>query len=199
MVRDRISHKTKDRHKRRIQNVIKGLSRRVQVYKQPLKSECPNCYYDKLTDRSTGKCKWTILEVISKQSEWEAAGNFSTRYRYFLKGRCPVCLGRGYVETLRRVWVDCLVIWNPTGRTYGNEVVYTPAGFEGSTIVRIKTDPKHYDLFKNCTKIVIDGVDCKLLSAPMLRGLGVQAVLVVDVFTNEKPDINSGEVLKDYR
>ena len=198
MVRGRIRPKTKERFRKTIRDVIKGLSRKVAVYQQPSKNECPNCYYDKMTDSSTGKCKWTPAQAQQKQTEWQAAGNTTIRYKYFLKGRCPICKARGYLETIRRRWVDCLVTWNPNQRSVGNEMTYTPAGSEGSTIVALKTDPKNYDLFKNCDKIVIDGVECKLSRPPILRGLGNQAVLIITAFTTEKPKIDSSEIIKEY-
>jgi hypothetical protein len=193
----RVSLRAKDRHKRTIRSVIKGLGRAVIVYKQPVKQECPNCYYDKFTDRSTGKCKWTAVEAIAQQAAHEVANPGEIRYRYFKFGRCPVCRGRGLIEIHRRKYVDCLVTWDPGARN--NSVTYTPAGTEGSTIVQLKTDPKYYDLFKDSSKIVVDGVDCKISRPPTLRGLGVQAVLVISAFTTEKPKIDSGEIIKDYR
>jgi len=153
MVRGRIGLKTKKRFMRSIRDVIKGLSRKVAVYQQPRKNECVNCYYDKMTDTSTGKCKWTPTQAIQQQAVWETAGNSTIRYKYFLKGRCPVCKAKGYLETVRKSWTDCLVIWNPDQRSAGNEMTYTPAGSEGSTLVALKTDPKYYDLFKNCQKL----------------------------------------------
>lgn len=198
MVRGRIRPKTKARYQKRIRDVVQGLSRKVAIYRQPLKSECPNCYYDKLTDRSTGKCKWTLAQALTKQAEWAAAGNVSTHYKYFLKGRCPVCKGRGYIETARRTWADCLVTWDPDARGFGNEMTYTPAGTEGSTIVQLKTDPKYFDAFRNCQKIVVDGIECKLSKPPVLRGLGNQALLIITAFTTEKPSVDSGERVKDY-
>lgn len=197
-MKGRIKPATKSKFQDRIRDVVKGLSRKVAVYKQPIKSECPNCYYDKLTNASTGVCKWTPLEAINKQNELEETGEVVIRYKYFIKGRCPVCLGKGFIETLRRVWIDCLVTWNPESRSGGNELTYTPAGTEGSTIVNLKTHPKHTDLLKNCSKIIIDGVECKLSRPPILRGLGTQALLVVTAFTTEKPSIDSGERIKDY-
>lgn len=199
-MRGRISTKTKDRFRKSIRDVVKGLSRKVLVYKQPIKQECTNCYYDKLTDKSTGKCKWTLQEAIDKQAEFvlDNPGTDQVRYKYFKVGRCPVCKGAGYLETKRRIWIDGLVTWSPESRFGGNDIVYTPAGTEGSTIVQIKTDPKYYDLFKNCTLLVIDGVECKLSKPPILRGLGTQAVLIVMAFTTEKPKIDSGEIIKDY-
>lgn len=198
MVRGRIRPKTKERFRKAIRDVINGLSRKVAIYQQPLKSECSNCFYDKMTNTSTGKCKWTPAQALQKQQEWEAAGNVVERYKYFLKGRCPICNARGYLETVRRTWSDCLVIWNPDQRTFGNEMTYTPAGSEGSTIVALKSDPKYYDVFKNCEKIVVDGVECKLSRPPLLRGLGNQSVLIITAFTTEKPKIDSSEIIKEY-
>ena len=212
-MRNRIRPKTKKRFKRRIKDVIKGLSRRVLVYKQPIKSECPNCFYDKMTGRSSGKCRWTAVEAAAKQAEYEAlnpvVGNptqqdpsCSTttiyRYKYFVKGRCPVCFGRGYLETRRKKWIQSLVTWDPSQRGTGNQLVYTPAGAEGSTIVQLKTDPKYYDLFRNCESLVIDDIDCKLSRPPVLRGLGSEAVLIITAFTTEKLVVDSSEVIKDY-
>ena len=79
----RISKRVKEKHKNTIRNVIKGLSRKVEVYKQPKKQECPNCYYDKFTESSTGKCKWTAVEALVKQGEYEDGGGEGLRYKYF--------------------------------------------------------------------------------------------------------------------
>ena len=198
MKNNRIRPFTKEKFQKTIRNVIKGLSRKVQVYLQPAKAECPNCFYDKLTASSTGKCKWTPLEAMEKQNAYVAAGGAGTRYKYFLRGRCPVCLGRGYLETQRKVWADCLVTWDPSAQGFGNSLTYTPAGTEGSTVVQLKTDPKYFDNFKNCTKIIVDGIECKLSRPPLLRGLGNQALLIVTAFTTDKPKIDSDEIIKDY-
>jgi len=197
MVRGRISPKTKERFRKSIRDVIKGLSRKVLIYKQPIKTECMNCYFDKMTGRSTGKCKWTVDEAVQKQAEWGSTHPGQVRFKWFRVGRCPVCRGDGYLEIKRRTWVDCLVMWSP-GSRYGNETVYTPAGTEGSTIVQLKTDPKYYDIFKNCTAIIVDGVECKLSKPPILRGLGNQAVLIISAFTTDKPKLDSGEIIKEY-
>lgn len=197
-MRNRISKKAKEKHQKAIRSVIKGLSRKVEVYKQPRLIECFNCHFDKFTHTSTGKCKYTAVQAITKQQEWEAAGNTTIRYKYFLRGRCPICNGRGYLEIVRKTWVDALVTWDPSARGYGNSITYTPAGAEGSTIVALKTNPKHFDLFKNSTKLLVDGVECKISKPPLLRGLGIQAILIVTAFTTEKPSIDSDEIIKDY-
>jgi hypothetical protein len=197
-MRNRIRPKTKRKFRKAIRDVIKGLSRKVLVYKQPIKNECTNCFYDKMTASSTGKCKWTSVEALDKQKAWIAAGNVGTRYKYFLRGRCPVCVSKGYTETLRKTWADCLVTWDPSARGSSNQMIYTPAGTEGSTIVQLKTHPKYFDLFKNCDYIVVDNVPCKISRPPILRGLGNQSVLIITAFTTEKPKVDTEELIKEY-
>lgn len=187
----RVSKKAKDRYKKSIQGLIKGLSRKVIVYRQSAKSECPNCYFDKMTSRSSGKCKWTVAEVEAK--------NDSTKYKWFKFGRCPICHGQGYLETQRKSYVSCLISWNPSDRRGGSTLTFTPAGSEGSVVVRLKTDPKYFDTFKNCSKIVVDNLECKLSQVPIMRGLGNESVLIVVAFTTERHDIDSDEIIKEYR
>lgn len=198
-MRGRIKPKTKAKFQKRIRDVvINGLGRSVTIYKQPIKNECPNCYYDKLTDTSTGECSWTYSETLQKQADYIAAGGVGIRYKYFVRGRCPVCTGRGYLEVHRRTTVECKVTWDPSAMGYGNATTYTAAGTEGSTMVELKTHPKYIDTFKNCLAIIIDGVECKLSKPPLVRGLGNQALLIVTAFTTEKPKLDSGEIIKDY-
>lgn len=197
-MRGRIKSKTKAKFRDGIRDVIKGLGRKVLVYKQPKLIQCSNCYYDKLTSASTGKCKWTVLEASQKQSAYEAGGGLEIQYKFFVRGRCPVCKGKGAQEILRSQWIDALVTWDPSARGFGNNLTLTPAGTEGSTVVALKTHPKYLNLFKNCKKIVVDGVECKLSKPPLERGLGNQALLIIDAFTTEKPDLDTNEILKDY-
>jgi hypothetical protein len=207
-MRSRISPKTKRKYQKAIKDVIKGFSRKITIYRRPVKSECPNCHYDKLTDRSTGKCKWTIEQANAKQAAY-AGSNPNTetcstkpptniRYKWFRYGRCPICNGRGYLETKRRTWADCIVTWDPSARGAGNEMIFSPAGTEGSSVVQLKTDPKYFDTFKNCDYLVVDGINCKISRPPILRGLGTQSILIITAFTTDKPKIDSGEIVKEY-
>ncbi len=215
MVKNRIHPKTKRRYMNRMRDVIKGLGRTVLVYRQPTKSECPNCYYDKMTSRSSGRCVFnedtvdgtggnppTIYQMITSANERQALyiaeGGTEIRYKYFSCGRCPVCHGKGYLEVQRKRWISCLVIWDPNLGASINNLTFTPAGIEGSTIVQLKTDPKNLDLFKNSSKIIVDGVECKLSRPPIVRGLGNQTTMVITAFTTEKPKVDSDEIIKDY-
>jgi hypothetical protein len=56
--------------------------------------------------------------------------------------------------------------------------MFTEAGKESDTIVRLKTDPCYYDLIRTSKYAVIDGQKCELVEPPILRGLGSQKVLV---------------------
>jgi len=197
--KNRVNRKTKKRYKRAINNIIKGLGRKVAVYKQPVNSQCPNCYYDKFTRSSTGKCLFSSLyDADQRQSEWEADGNTTTMYKYFISGRCPICNGKGRLEVQRKVWINCLVIWDPESRNFGNQTVYTPAGSEGATIVKLKTDPKHFDLFKNSLKFEVDDITCRISRPPILRGLGNKATLVITGFTTDKSQVDSIERINNY-
>jgi len=199
MRRKRISKRTREKFKKTIRNVIGDLSREVLVYLKPRTSECPNCYYDKLTNSSTGKCKWNPVEARDKQQAWIAAGNKTTRYKFFVKGRCPVCGGKGYLETIRKKWVDALVIWNPGSRIAGNDAMATPAGTEGTTTVELKLHPRYYDLLKESQKIVVDNIECNMTRPPLLRGLGNEAVLIITAHTTGKFDKDVGKDIKEYR
>lgn len=198
MSHNRVSKKTKDRYKRRIQSLIKDLSRKVTVYRQSAKYECLNCYFDKATQSSTGKCKWTVVEAQTKQDEWKAQGNTTIRYKYFKFGRCPVCLGKGFLEIQRKRYISCSITWNPGGRWGSTNFISSPAGTEGSLIVQLKTDPKYFNMFRDCSKITVDGFECQLSQPPILRGLGNESLLIIMAFTTQKSKIDSNEIIKEY-
>jgi len=170
-----IRRKTKDRFKKSVKNLVSGLSREVIVYSRDLRSECPNCYYDKVSGKSSGIYK--------------AGGS-----KYFAVGRCPVCRGKGVITTSRKRAIKGLVIWNPRGEAL-NVSTFTEAGMGGATKVEIKTDPRYLDLIKDCKHVVIDGITCKFAGPPIIRGLGNKALLISSFFTDDKLGMDSGERL----
>lgn len=198
MVYSRIHEKTKRRYKKSMRDVIKSLARTVDVYRPALKVPCDNCYFDRMTSKSTNKCKWTEEEAISKQAEWGASHQGELRYKFFIKGRCPICKALGYTEIKRKSTPKCLITWNPIDNK-GNNLSYSVVGVESATLVQLKTDPKHFDLFQDCERMVVDGVDCLPARPPILRGIGNQTILVAVGYTNIKNNPDSGEIVKDYR
>lgn len=198
MSKTRIYPKTKDRFKRTMRKVAKGLGRPVKVHSLIKQNECPNCYYDKTTNSSTGNCKWaTPLEARNKQLEYETvSGNSDLRYKFFKVGRCPVCKNVGYLATYKHQWVTCIVNWDLD--TYSNESVYTQAGKSFSSYVVLKTDPRYFKLFLNCESLEVDGVPCKVEAPPAMRGLGNQTILLIRAVADTKLSKRSTEKLKDY-
>lgn len=194
MRRKQVSDKAKSRYKNNIRSFFKSMGRRILVYKNPIYFECDNCFYDKVNNKSTGKCKWTMEEAKLKQEELESKGINDIRYKYFIVGRCPICKGEGRLKLMRKVWLDCMVSWNRD-----NKYVNTPGGFEGSSTANITTEPKYMKLFKECSSVVIDGLNCKVATIPVIKGLGNQSTLSVTVYTVDKVNIDKGaEVYKDY-
>lgn len=173
----RIKNKSKNRFKKTWKRVADGLGRRIIVYMPDIKHECPNCYYDKVNNASSGVCKVSPGDP-----------------NYFAVGRCPVCLGKGVIITSRRRCIKGIVVWNPTGDSI-NSLTFTEAGFEGATRVEIKTDPCNLELIKNAKYVMIDGLKCKLSNPPIIRGIGSKDILVAQFFTTDKPKKDSGERL----
>lgn len=198
-MRLRVSKKTKDRFTNRIRSFIKDVSRPVKLYTSEYKLECPNCYFDKLTGKSNGVCKWTVIEAVNRQAAYEAAGGVGIMFKFFVKGRCPICQSKGYFETRKASYISCNVRWDPSVAEGSlNSVVALPAGFEGSSMVALKTDPKYIEDFKNCSTIEVDGYACKMAAPPTLRGIGDEALLSIAAFTTDKYEAQEPKVQKLY-
>ena len=175
----RIGTKAKPRWDRAMHRVIDGLGRKVLVYLPDRRSECPNCYYDKVHDKSSGVCK------VAPSSP-----------TYFTVGRCPVCYGKGVLTTTVRKCIHAIVIWNPQGYAT-NAKTFSEAGWEGVTSAEIKTDKCHLDLIKRAKYVSIDGIKCQLSTGPLIRGIGGKAILVAQFVTMDKPRVGSGEEIND--
>ena len=174
-VRRPVGQKAKSRFKEIMGRYIDGIGRNVVVYLSGTVSECSNCYYDKVNDRSSG---------IPKSSP--------SSPNYFVVGRCPVCLGKGKLITERRKSIKCVIVWNPIGDSM-NSLTFNEAGYEGATIVEIKTDVCNLDILKQCDYVKIDGVKCVLAKPPIMRGIGNKSTLVAYFFTETKSRVSSGE------
>ena len=176
MARNRkIGTKANKRWKQSMSRLVDGLGRRIIVYLPDTRSECPNCYYDKVHDKSSGVCK------VDPSSP-----------TYFTYGRCPVCTGRGVITTSRKKCIKGMVIWNPQGNATNN-LTFSSAGIEGATSVELKTDVCYLDLIKTAKHVVIDGIKCRLSNPPIIRGVGGKSVLIALFFTTDKPKSGSGE------
>ncbi|HEC67147.1 MAG TPA: hypothetical protein ENI23_17860 [bacterium] len=145
----------------------------IIVYKAPSSDQsqdCPNCYSD-TSGVSTGVfdssfvTPETIYEIlITPQS--------------FTRGRCPVCLGIGFLINTQVITVPLrgMVRWNPSS---DGEMEFSVAGTEGTNIVQIKTDKRYYEDIRDSDYIMISGVKCELISPPVFRGVGSTDITVV--------------------
>ena len=193
-MKTRVSKNIKQRYKKILNSFISDLSRPVAVFKKPIRHECPNCFYDKLTNTSTNMCRWTLPEAIQKQHEYEDSGGIGLRYKYFSKSRCPICKGKGVLETIRKQWVDCKVNWDLDP----SDIESGPSGLDNKLLVELKVDPKYVKLFSNCDVIKIDDIPYKLFKPPILRGKGNDSVLVIIAFTDQITEEDLNDVTKDY-
>jgi len=171
----KVGTKANKRWKQSMSRLIDGLGRKILIYLADRRSECPNCYYDKVHDKSSGIAK------VDQSSP-----------TYFTYGRCPVCTGKGVLVTARRKCIEGMVIWNPQGNSTNN-ITFSSAGTEGITSVEVKTDVCNLDNIKASKHVVIDGIRCKLANPPIIRGVGGKSVLIALFVTTDKPNVDSGE------
>jgi hypothetical protein len=161
----------KKRFGRKIREVIKELSRNVKIITIETDSECPNCYIDTVTGKSSGVCK-------HEQGHQD----------YFKYGRCPICKGEGVIEHETSIYVSALVVWrgSTSSSSKENDFVFNDFGLAGRAVARLKTDVCNLNLFKLCDYVVVDGIKCTLYNPPIIRGLGGKHVLVVYVYSSDK-------------
>lgn len=162
-----------------LKEVIKELSKCITVITISEQQECPNCYIDTVTGKSTGVCK-----------------HGPEHDNYFKFGRCPVCKGEGVIEYENEVYTNVLVTWKGAGSSSSsqNDLVFNDYGMQGMCIAKLKTDICHLNLFKSCDYVIVDGVKCTVYNPPVIRGLGGKHVLIVYVHGDDK--LEDDETLK---
>jgi len=136
-----------------------------------------NCIYDRINKKSSGKFDTSFTSPVV------IFGNTINPIP-FSRGRCPVCFGEGHLEKEKVRNVKALVKWNPGG---AEDLEVLPVGREGKAVVRIKILRTDFDVVKNATYFLIDGVRCELIKPPTIRGLGKQEELVVAFLQEVEP------------
>lgn len=156
---------------RKIKTIIKELSRNVKVVTVETDYECPNCYIDTTTGRSSGVCK-----------------NELDHQDYFKYGRCPVCKGKGVIDHENNSYVGALIVWrgSTSSSSKENDLVFNDFGLAGRAVARLKTDVCNLNLFKLCDYVIVDGIKCTLYNPPIVRGLGGKHILIVYIYSLDK-------------
>ena len=161
-----------------LKEVVKELSKCIEIITIESLHECPNCYIDTVTGKSSGVCKH------GPESD-----------NYFRFGRCPICKGEGTIELENKVYVNASVVWKGSSSSSSeNDLVFNDYGTQGLSIARLKTNICHLNLFKSCDFIIVDGVKCTLYNPPVVRGLGGKHIVIVYVHASDK--INDEEIIK---
>jgi len=163
-----------------IKEVVEDLHKPILISLPPAKEDCPNCIWDSINRRSSGKFDASFVTPVV------IFGNTITPTS-FSRGRCPICAAVGYLEELTERNVKALVRWNPGA---AEDIEYTPVGREGKSVVRIKVLRSDFDLVRTAVSFLVDGVRCELLRPPTIRGLGIQEELVVAYLLEVEPGTN---------
>jgi len=158
-----------------LKNVIKELSKQIEIITVERDIPCPNCYFDSTTGKSSGVCN-----------------HGSELPNFFLHGRCPVCHGEGTITQENKVCINATVFWRGSGSSGSkeNDLVFNDYGMQGMCIAKLRTDICHLNLFKSCDFIIVDGIKCTLYNPPIARGLCGKQVLVVYVHGDNKIENN---------
>ena len=152
-----------------IKEVVKDLHKPILIYLEPDKETCPNCIFDFINKKSSGKFDSSFTIPVDIFGDTISPIPFS-------RSRCPVCFGIGWLkkEVVRNV--KALVKWNPST---ADDLEILPVGREGKALVRIKVLRSDFDLIMGAEYFVVDGVRCEMVRPPTIRGLGIQEELVV--------------------
>lgn len=189
----------KSKYKTNIQELVLKMGRDIIIYSKPEKFNCPNCFYDDIAKKSSGRGRWTLAEATSLQADWENSSPDNKgvlRYRYFTNQRCPVCLGIGFLAPVeRKSYIKCNIRWG-TKNSSDNKAVITVGGETYLNLVTIKTLPKYKNLLAEAESIIIDGLKCTKITPPNIRGLGNSSILVMDLYTTDVTT-NSHSAIED--
>lgn len=142
----------------------KELSKNICVYATPTRVDCPNCLHDH-TGVSINKYDTGFVSPV-------VIFGHTINPSPFTRGRCPVCSGGGKLESENKSTIKVLIRWNPPGVGSRGELEKTPGGIEGYNVVLVKAAKCHYEILRDCTKALIDGVECTLFLPPVIRGVG---------------------------
>lgn len=149
--------------------------------------DCPNCYYDSVAGTSSASYTGmsgtiTIFSGTAYEQTFEAK-NF--------RRICPVCNGVGYFTIPEQKIILAHIYWTTNQRfeTYPE----SPAGSEGQNTVKLKANSDYYSDFVDAAYFIVDGIEVKAASTPIIRSIG-QKDGIVEIWCRT---MNSAE--KDIR
>lgn len=174
---------------KKIQRQIKKISKKIHsnllrdiiVYGNPTTYNCPNCYFDSNTGKSSGVYNTSFTTPVVINGETISPQHFS-------RGRCPICHGKGEIEVENRNLVRCYIMWDPSG-----DLKNTVVGIEGSNVVLVKANECYYSTLRDCIYAEIDGIRCELVRPPVIRKVGYSDLNVVTYFKSAEEGYSTSD------
>jgi hypothetical protein len=141
--------------KNKIDILREDLGRDITIVEESNSTECSWCYYDDRTDRSSGKQK----------QDWTTHPNYDN-----VGLRCPHCKGLGRIPVNSSTTVEDVIIEDLSGlQMERGKYGFFPSGTKKligklTDVLVNSEDVDSDDLLSTADKILIDGVDYRLVS-----------------------------------
>lgn len=184
----KIPKSIKKEYKQGFDEYIRVMGKTVHVVLPSVKVDCPNCLWDSVSNTSSNVWDSNFLRPVTIFPQTPAQKTIFPQpfnvvsvsgVQYdpslvdpkILSVRiCPVCRGKGFLESPIEYCIKAVVTWNPEVRD--GQVLNLPAGITGNSIVLVKTFSKNYALIKQAEYLVIEGTKVVFHNTPGIKGLG---------------------------
>lgn len=174
--------------KKGIKDYIKEMGRDITVTMPPASTDCPNCIWDSVSEKSTNVYNKGFVRPVNvfpgKSYQYQLypvpfnidISEVDPGIQYdpalpdpkpLKSSICPVCKGKGILTKDNNICIRAHITWNPR-----EEYLDLSAGRDGVPICRIKTYKEHYALCAEAKSFLIDGVKCVMETPPKVKGLG---------------------------
>lgn len=145
---------------RNVSQLIADFGRNVKFHKKPITQDCPNCGWDN---------RAKVSNRIYNISNPNALGSLN---KPFANGRtCPVCSGKGKLNTPQSENVTCVIIKNTQQLIEMEKEIGERLGSLAQTIC----EAQHTTVISNVKEATMDGFLYERFSEPVQLGLSKQA------------------------
>ena len=158
-----------------IQEVVKDLSNDVTVLNPSDIVNCPNCYYDERTGKSSGvfDASFVVSVVVFGGTSSERTVVPSS----FTRGRCPVCFGEGKLEATSVSVIKVLIDFFPREVGFPPGMESTHYGRDGKVFATLKAHKKYYEILLKSLGIIYRGKRYEVIFPPVFTGVGIDALV----------------------
>jgi hypothetical protein len=171
----RVPKSVQKRYRKVIQEVVEDLSDEITILNPSSVVDCPDCYLDELTGKSSN-----VFDVGFLVPVVVFAGTSSERTitpTPFTRGRCPICFGEGKLEATSVSTIKALIDFFPNEVGFPPGLEYAPYGRDGKVFAILKTHERHYEVLLNSLGIVFRGKRYEVIFPPVFTGVGLDALV----------------------